>query len=65
MRPHGSDGDDSSWVAGVEPGRAKPPDPGLARRGLARRGGLDPSHPVFVTSKVLTLNDAHDAWYGA
>jgi hypothetical protein len=45
-------------VAGVEPERATPPDFGLARWGLARRGGLDPSHAAVVTSKALILNHA-------
>jgi hypothetical protein len=34
------------------------PDSGLARWGLARRDGLDPSHPEFVTSEALILNHA-------
>ena len=36
-------------VAGVDARRATPPDPRLARWGLARCGQLDPSHPALLT----------------
>src|SRR5271165_7385037 len=46
---HGSNAGHSSGVAGVDAGRATPPDPRLARWGLARCCQLDPSHPVLLT----------------
>jgi len=45
-------------VAGVEPERATGPVLKLSRRGLVGSSRLDPSHPAFVTSEVLTLNHA-------
>jgi hypothetical protein len=47
-----------SGVAGVEPVRAMPPDPGLESWGLAGCSQLDPRHPASVTKEVLTLNHA-------
>src|SRR5208337_4159431 len=46
---HGPNAGHSSGVAGVDAGRATPPDPRLARWGLARCCQLDPSHPALVT----------------
>src|SRR5208337_221823 len=46
---HGSNAGHSSGVAGVDARRATPPDPRLARWGLAGGRQLDPSHPALVT----------------
>src|SRR5271157_4276241 len=46
---HGSNAGHSSGVAGVDARRATPPDPRLARWGLASCCQLDPSHPALVT----------------
>ena len=46
---HGSNAGHSSGVAGVDAGRATPPDPRLARWGLARCCQLDPSYPALLT----------------
>src|SRR5271165_3089883 len=46
---HDSNAGHSSGVAGVDARRATPPDPRLARWGLARCCQLDPSHPALVT----------------
>ncbi len=46
---HGSNAGHSSGVAGVDARRATPPDPRLARWGLARCGQLDPSHLALLT----------------
>src|SRR5271157_5661207 len=46
---HGSNAGHSSGVAGVDARRATPPDPRLARWGLAACRHLDPSHPALVT----------------
>ena len=46
---HGSNAGHSSGVAGVDAGRAMPPDPRLARWGLARCCQLDPSYPALLT----------------
>src|SRR5271157_2560120 len=44
---HGSNAGHSSGVAGVDARRATPPDPRLARWGLAGCRQLDPSHPAL------------------
>src|SRR5208337_304447 len=46
---HGSNAGHSSGVPGVDARRATPPDPRLARWGLARCCQLDPSHPALGT----------------
>src|SRR5271165_7136242 len=46
---HGSNAGHSLGVAGVDARRATPPDPRLARWGLARCCQLDPSHPALGT----------------
>jgi len=46
---HGSNAGHSSGVAGVDARRATPPDPRLARWGLAGCLQPDPSHPALVT----------------
>src|SRR5208337_2783769 len=48
VRWHGSNAGHSSGVAGVDARRATPPDPRLARWGLASCCQLDPSHPARV-----------------
>src|SRR5271165_115793 len=48
-RRHGSNAGHSSGVAGVGTRRATPPEPRLARWGLASCCQLDPSHPALVT----------------
>src|SRR5271157_6500051 len=45
---HGSNAGHSSGVAGVDAGRATPPDPRLARWGLARCCQFDPSYPALL-----------------
>jgi len=49
VRWHGSNAGHSSGVAGVDARRATPPDPRLARWGLASCCQFDPSHPALVT----------------
>jgi len=46
---HGSNAGHSSGVAGVDARGATPPDPRLARWGLARCCQLDPSQPALLT----------------
>src|SRR5271157_5713449 len=46
---HGSNAGHSPGAAGVDARRATPPDPRLARWGLASCCQLDPSHPALVT----------------
>src|SRR5208282_4995872 len=45
-----------SGVAEVDARRATPPDPRLARWGLAGCRQFDPSHPALATSKFRELN---------
>ena len=57
---HGSNAGHRSGVAGVDARRATPPDPRLARWGLASCCQLDPSHPAEFGDPELRLFCMHD-----